>query len=81
MTLASRADVTTLLRAWSAGDQAAKEKLRGRLVFTAVVTAVTSSAHCTAMDNTASAVATNAAQVTNAGKITCRLAGTTGLSK
>jgi hypothetical protein len=26
MTLASRADVTTLLRAWSAGDQDAKEK-------------------------------------------------------
>jgi uncharacterized repeat protein (TIGR01451 family) len=49
--------------------------------FTAVVTAVTSSAHCTAMDNTAAAVATNAAQVTNAGKITCRLSGTTGLSE
>jgi hypothetical protein len=40
--------------------------------FTAVVTAVTSSGHCKKMDNTASAVATNAAQVTNAGKITCR---------
>ena len=38
MTLASRADVTTLLRAWSAGGHDAKDKLGGRLVFTAVVT-------------------------------------------
>jgi hypothetical protein len=32
MTLASRADVTTLLCAWSAGDQDAKEKL-WKIVF------------------------------------------------
>jgi hypothetical protein len=40
--------------------------------FTAVVTAVTSVGHCEVMDNTATAVATNADQVSNPGKITCQ---------
>ena len=39
--------------------------------FTAVVSGVTSVDHCAAMDNTASVVAANADQVSDAGKITC----------
>src|SRR5947199_45211 len=42
--------------------------------FTAVVTAATSLGHCTVMNNTATASATNASSVNDPGDITCQTA-------